>query len=236
MSEVTIYSDDPAAQALIFQAQGFEWLHVVDLDGAFEGSSVNREAILAVLGAVSMPVQLGGGIRTLPAIEGWLDRGVRRVILGTAAAEDPQLVRAACRAFPGAIVIGIDARAGAVAVEGWAKTSRLSADDMARACQDQGAAALIHTDIERDGMLSGLNIANALKLARSVSIPVIAAGGLASISDIRRLLEPEFRPLAGAIAGRALYDGRLDAEEALRLIRESRKALESAEDQAYSLS
>ena len=208
---------------------------MVDLDGAFAGRSVNRRAIAAVLGAVRLPVQLGGGIRTLSAIEEWLKLGVRRVILGTAAANDPGLVHAACSAFPGAVAIGIDARAAAVAVEGWAKTSTVAAEDLARRYEDIGIAALIYTDIDRDGMLAGLNVEAALKLADCVSVPVIVGGGLASIADVRRLLEPDCRRLAGAIAGRALYDGKLDAGEALRLVRESRKAAFGVEDQAHSL-
>jgi phosphoribosylformimino-5-aminoimidazole carboxamide ribotide isomerase len=236
MAEATVFSDDPAGQAMTFEAQGFEWLHVVDLDGAFAGRSVNRPAIEAVLAAIQLPVQLGGGIRTLSAIEEWLKLGIRRVILGTAAANDPGLVHAACRAFSGAVAVGIDARAGAVSIEGWAKTCGISAEDLARRYEDAGIAALIYTDIDRDGMLAGLNVAAALKLARCVAVPVIVGGGLASIADVRRLLEPDCRRLAGAIAGRALYDGKLEAAEALRLVRESRKAAFGVEDPAHSLS
>ncbi|MDP9139069.1 MAG: 1-(5-phosphoribosyl)-5-[(5-phosphoribosylamino)methylideneamino]imidazole-4-carboxamide isomerase [Pseudomonadota bacterium] len=236
MAEATVFNDDPAAQAAAFEAQGFEWLHVVDLDGAFAGRSVNRPAIEAVLNASRLPVQLGGGIRTLGAIEEWLKLGVRRVILGTAAAEDPAVVRAACSAFPGAVAIGIDARGGAVAVAGWARTSGVAAEDLARRYEDVGVAALIYTDIDRDGMLAGLNVAAALKLAHHVAVPVIVGGGLGSIADVRRLLEPDCRRLAGAIAGRALYDGNLDAATALQLVGASRKAASGVEDQAHSLS
>lgn len=235
MAEATVFNDDPAAQAAAFETQGFEWLHVVDLEGAFAGRTVNRPAIERILRATRVPVQLGGGIRTLSAIENWLKLGVCRVILGTAAAHDPDLVRAACRAFPGAVAVAIDARAGIVAVEGWVMASALSSEDLARRCEDVGVAALIHTDIDRDGMLAGPNVEAALKLAHCVSVPVIVSGGLASLADVRRLLAPDCRQLEGAIAGRALYDGKLEAAEALRLIGESRKAAFSAEDQNHSL-
>lgn len=218
MSSATVFNDDPGAQGSAFQAAGFEWLHVVDLNGAFEGRSVNAMAVDAILEAVSLPVQLGGGIRDMKGIETWLDRGIRRVILGTVAVRDPGLVRSACESFPGRIVVGIDARGGKVAVEGWAETSELDVADLARRFEDCGVAAIVHTDIDRDGILSGLNVEATLELARAVSIPVIASGGLASLDDIRRLLQPDARILEGAISGRALYDGRLDPAEALDMI------------------
>ncbi len=222
MDAATVFNDDPAAQARDFEAQGFEWLHVVDLNGAFSGHSVNGPAVEAIIAAVTMPIQLGGGIRDMAAIEGWLGKGIRRVILGTVAVRDPALVREACRTFPGRVVVGIDARAGQVAVEGWAETSEMTAVDLARKFEDAGCAAIVYTDIDRDGVLTGLNIASTLELARAVSIPVIASGGLASIDDVKRLLEPDCAVLEGAISGRALYDGRLDPAEALALIKSGR--------------
>jgi len=225
MDEATVFNTDPAAQAAAFERQGFEYLHVVDLNGAFAGKAVNGAAVEAILGAVKMPVQLGGGIRDRAGIETWLEKGIRRVILGTIAVRDPDLVREACRAHPGRIAVGIDARAGKVAVEGWAETSELTTIELARRFADAGVAAIIYTDIDRDGVLEGLNIGSTLALARAVDIPVIASGGLASIADIRRLLEPDCRILEGAISGRALYDGRLDPDEALRLIRAAREGL-----------
>lgn len=218
MEQATVYNTDPAAQARAFEAQGFEYLHVVDLNGAFEGRSVNGAAVEAIRAAVTMPVQLGGGIRDLAGIEAWLARGVTRVILGTVAVRDPALVREACRLFPGRIVVGIDARGGKVAVEGWAEASELTAIDLAAKFEDAGVAAIVYTDIDRDGVLKGLNIASTLELARSVGIPVIASGGLASIADVERLLEPDCAILEGAISGRAIYDGRLDPAAALALL------------------
>ena len=221
MEQATVFNDDPAAQARSFETQGFEWLHLVDLNGAFAGKPVNAAAVEAILKAVSLPVQLGGGIRTLAQIEAWLDKGIRRVILGTVALRDPALVREACRAFPGRIAVGIDAKGGRVAVEGWAETSDLTAIDLANRFADAGVSAIIFTDIDRDGVLKGLNIDSTLELARAVPIPVIASGGLASMDDIHRLLQPDGRILEGAISGRALYDGRIDVPEALRLFREA---------------
>lgn len=218
MALATVFNDDPAAQAADFEAQGFEWLHLVDLDGAFAGRPVNAQAVEAILGRVSLPVQLGGGIRDMRTVEGWLASGIRRVIIGTAAVRDPDFVREAARRFPGQIAVGIDARDGRVAVEGWARLSEMSAEDLGRKFEDVGVAALVYTDIARDGILTGLNIEATLALANAVSIPVIASGGLASIDDVRRMLEPDCAVLEGAISGRALYDGRLDAEEALKLI------------------
>jgi phosphoribosylformimino-5-aminoimidazole carboxamide ribotide isomerase len=218
MTAATVFNDDPAAQARAFQTQGFRYLHVVDLNGAFAGRPVNAAAVQAILAAVDIPVQLGGGIRDLAIIERWLADGIRRVILGTAALRDPGLVREACRSFPDRVAVGIDARAGMVAVQGWAETSTLSALEMARRYQDAGVAAIVHTDIDRDGILKGLNLAATAELARSTSIPVIASGGLAGIDDVKALLRPEHAMLEGAIAGRALYDGRLDARAALALL------------------
>ena len=223
MAEATVFNADPAAQARLFEAQGFEYLHVVGLNGAFAGQSVNGAAVEAILASVTMPVQLGGGIRDLAGVEAWLAKGIRRVILGTIAVRDPDLVREACRAFPGRIAVGIDARGGRVAVEGWAETSELTTIELARRFEDAGVAAIIFTDIDRDGVLQGLNIPSTLALARAVETPVIASGGLASLADIRRLLEPDCRILEGAISGRALYDGRLDPAEALKLIRDARR-------------
>src|SRR6202007_1386026 len=205
-----------------FASQGFEYLHVVDLDGAFAGKPMNAAAVEAILGAVKSPLQLGGAIRGRATIEDWLGKGVARVIIGTAAVRDPALVKEAARAFPGRIAVGLDARDGKVAVEGWAESSELSALDIARRFEDAGVAAIIHTDISRDGLLKGLNLDTTIALADAISIPVIASGGLASLDDIRQLLAPRAAKLAGAIAGRALYDGRLNAGEALRLIRAAR--------------
>jgi phosphoribosylformimino-5-aminoimidazole carboxamide ribotide isomerase len=221
MTDVTVFNDDPAAQARQFEAQGFQWLHLVDLNGAFAGRPVNDAAVEAILRAVKLPVQLGGGIRNLGQIEGWLAKGIRRVILGTVALRDPALVREACRVFPGRIAVGIDARGGRVAVEGWAETSDLAAIELASRFADAGVSAIIFTDIDRDGVLKGLNIDSTLELAHAVSIPVIASGGLASMEDIHRLIKPDCRILEGAISGRALYDGRIDVPEALRLFREA---------------
>ena len=219
MGSATVYNTDPAAQAKAFQDTGFTYLHVVDLDGAFAGKAVNGAAVDAILAAVSMPVQLGGGIRTLDHVEEWLAKGLARVILGTIAVRDPALVREAARRFPGRVAVGIDARGGRVAVEGWAETSELSALDLARRFEDAGVAAIIYTDINRDGVLAGINWDATLELARAVSIPVIASGGLASMADIDRLARPDAAILEGAITGRALYDGRLDPTEALARLR-----------------
>jgi phosphoribosylformimino-5-aminoimidazole carboxamide ribotide isomerase len=224
MARATVFSTDPGSQARAFAKDGFERLHVVDLNGAFAGRSVNGAAVEAILAAVDLPVQLGGGVRDMAAIEAWLNKGVARVILGTAAVREPELVRGAARAFPGRIAVGIDARAGKVAVSGWGETTEIDAIDLARRFEDAGIAAIIHTDIARDGLLKGLNIAATLKLARAVAIPVIASGGLASLADVERLLQLDCAILEGAIAGRALYDGRLDGKAALALIRAAREA------------
>ncbi|MCC4244896.1 1-(5-phosphoribosyl)-5-[(5-phosphoribosylamino)methylideneamino]imidazole-4-carboxamide isomerase [Stappia indica] len=218
MAQATVFNDDPAAQALSFQTQGFSYLHVVDLDGAFAGESRNGDAVDAILKATTNPVQLGGGIRTLAHVEAWLAKGIARVILGTVAVRDPDLVKAACKAFPGRVAVGIDARGGKVAVEGWAETSELSAIELARRFEDAGVAAIIYTDIDRDGVLAGINWDGTLELAGATSIPVIASGGLASIEDVKRLAAPDCAVLEGAISGRALYDGRLDPTEALKVL------------------
>jgi phosphoribosylformimino-5-aminoimidazole carboxamide ribotide isomerase len=222
MNRATMFNADPAEQARAFERQGFEYLHVVDLDGAFAGKPVNAAAVEELLRAVKMPVQLGGGIRDLKTIEAWLARGIRRVIIGTAAVRDPELVRDAAKQFPGRVAVGLDARDGKVAVQGWAVSSEMTALDIARRFEDAGIAAIIFTDIARDGLLAGLNLDATIALAECISIPVIASGGLASIADVRALFEPRARKLEGAISGRALYDGRLDAAEAIKLIRAAR--------------
>jgi phosphoribosylformimino-5-aminoimidazole carboxamide ribotide isomerase len=224
MARATVFSLDPAAQARAFATQGFEYLHVVDLDGAFAGKPMNAQAVEAMLKAVTMPVQLGGGIRDLKTIEAWLAKGIARVIIGTAAVRDPELVKGAAKQFPGRVAVGLDARDGKVAVQGWAETSQVTALEIARRFEDAGVAAIIFTDIARDGLLKGLNLDATIELAESISIPVIASGGFASIDDVRALLAPRAGKLAGAIAGRALYDGRLDPQAALALIRNARAA------------
>ena len=224
MARATIFHRDPAAQAQAFELQGFKHLHVVDLDGAFAGKPVNGDAVERILESVGLCVQLGGGIRDMATVEAWLAKGVNRVIIGTAAVRDPALVKDAAKKYPGKIAVGLDARDGKVAVQGWAEISELSALDIARRFEDAGVAAIVYTDVSRDGMLKGLNLDATIALAEAISIPVIASGGLASIDDIKALLEPRARKLQGAIAGRALYDGRLDAAEALKLIRDARAA------------
>jgi phosphoribosylformimino-5-aminoimidazole carboxamide ribotide isomerase len=224
MARATVFHRDPAEQARLFAGQGFEYLHIVDLDGAFAGQPMNAAAVERILSAVRIPVQLGGGIRDHATIAGWLDKGVTRVIIGTAAVRDPALVKAAAKTFPGRIAVGLDARDGKVAVQGWAESSELEALDIAKRFEDAGVGAIIYTDIARDGMLQGLNLDATIALADAVSIPVIASGGLASLDDIHALLAPRAKKLAGAIAGRALYDGRLDAAAALSLIRSAQAA------------
>jgi phosphoribosylformimino-5-aminoimidazole carboxamide ribotide isomerase len=224
MASATVFHADPVAQAKTFQAQGFEYLHVVDLDGAVAGKPVNAAAVERIRQAVTMPIQLGGGIRDAATLEGWLGKGVDRVIIGTAAVRDPALVRYAARKFPGRVAVGLDSRDGMVAVEGWAQASQLRALDLAQRFDDAGVAAIIHTDIARDGLLTGLNLEATLALAQATAIPVIASGGLASLADLKALLAPRAQKLAGAIVGRALYDGRLDAAAALQLIRSARAA------------
>ncbi|WP_226575212.1 1-(5-phosphoribosyl)-5-[(5-phosphoribosylamino)methylideneamino]imidazole-4-carboxamide isomerase [Acuticoccus sediminis] len=215
MERATVFSDDPGDMAARFRRLGFKRLHVVDLNGAFAGESRNADAVDAILASTDVPVQLGGGIRTMEAIGQWLERGIARVILGTAAAKDPDLVREACRAFPGRIVVGIDARDGMVAVAGWADETNMRARDLAMAFEDAGVAAIVHTDIGRDGMLTGLNLPETIEIANAVTTPVIASGGFSGMDDIARLAAPEAGKLDGAIIGRALYDGRLDPEAAL---------------------
>lgn len=215
LSEATVFNDDPAAQARLFESQGFQYLHIVDLNGAFEGKPVNADAIETILATIEIPVQLGGGIRELETIEMWLSKGVSRVILGTAAVRNPDVVVRACKAYPGRIAVGIDAKDGKVAVEGWAQTSALTAGELANRFEDVGVAAIIYTDIERDGVMKGLNLEATAALAGATKIPIIASGGLASIDDVRALTRPEYAMLEGAIMGRALYDGRIDPREAL---------------------
>jgi phosphoribosylformimino-5-aminoimidazole carboxamide ribotide isomerase len=222
LARMTVFNADPSAQALAFERQGFAYLHVVDLDGAFAGKPVNATAVEALLKVIKMPVQLGGGIRDLKTVEAWLTRGIRRVIIGTAAVRDPQLVKEAAKKFAGRVAVGLDARDGKVAVQGWAESSELTVLDMAKRFEDAGIAAIIFTDIARDGLLRGLNLDATIALADKISIPVIASGGLASIADVKALLEPRARKLEGAISGRALYDGRLDAAEAIALINAAR--------------
>jgi phosphoribosylformimino-5-aminoimidazole carboxamide ribotide isomerase len=224
MARATVFSRDPAAQAQAFAAQGFEYLHLVDLDGAFAGRPVNASAVASILKAITIPVQLGGGIRHLATIERWLETGVARVIVGTAAVRDPGLVKSAARIFPDRIAVALDARDGKIVVQGWADTSELAVLDVAKRFEDAGVSALIHTDIARDGLLKGLNLDASVALADAVAVPVVASGGLASLDDVRALLAPHAGRLAGAIAGRALYDGRLDAAAALALIRVARAA------------
>ncbi|SFL40676.1 1-(5-phosphoribosyl)-5-[(5-phosphoribosylamino)methylideneamino] imidazole-4-carboxamide isomerase [Bradyrhizobium sp. NFR13] len=219
MARATVFNLDPAAQASDFETQGFEYLHVVDLDGAFAGKPVNAQAVESMLATVKMPVQLGGGIRDLKTVEAWLSKGITRVIIGTAAVRDPALVKEAAKKFPGKVAVGLDARDGKVAVEGWAETSTVTALEIAQRFEDAGVAAIIFTDIARDGLLKGINWDATIALADSISIPVIASGGLASIDDIKAMLEPRAAKLEGAISGRALYDGRVDPAEALKLIK-----------------
>jgi phosphoribosylformimino-5-aminoimidazole carboxamide ribotide isomerase len=217
MSAATVFSDDPPAQARRFVAAGARWLHVVDLDGAIAGASKNHAAVAAIVAASDAQVQLGGGIRTRAAIAGWLERGVARVILGTVALTDPALVKAACKEFPGRIVLGIDARGGRVAVEGWARTSEIDAVDLALAFEDAGAAAIVHTDIDRDGALQGANVAASAALARRLKTPVIVSGGVAGLADIAAAKASAGDGIAGIILGRALYDGRIDLGRALQM-------------------
>jgi len=222
MAQATVYGSDPAATAKGFEETGFDWIHVVDLDGAFAGQTINLQAVEAVLDCVSIPVQLGGGIRDMAGVEGWLKRGISRVILGTAAVRNPEFVKRAAKAFPGKVAVGVDARGGKVAVEGWAEVSELTSLDLARRFEDAGIAAIIYTDIGRDGLLKGLDFEGTRALAKAVSIPVIASGGLADIEDVKTLLKSENKVIAGAITGRALYDGRLNANEAIALAKGAR--------------
>ncbi len=223
MARATVFHRDPAEQAAAFERAGFEYLHVVDLDGAFAGKPVNAKAVERIIESTGMKVQLGGGIRDMATLTGWLDKGIDRAIIGTAAVRDPAFVREAARRAPGRVAVGLDAREGKVAVEGWSEASELTALDIARRFEDAGIAAIIYTDIARDGMLKGLNLDATIALADAISIPVIASGGFASIDDVKALLSARAAKLEGAIAGRALYDGRVDVTEALRLIRSARK-------------
>jgi phosphoribosylformimino-5-aminoimidazole carboxamide ribotide isomerase len=214
-----VFNTNPAAQAKAFEDQGFEWLHLVDLDGAFAGKPVNALAVAQILKKVKIPVQLGGGIRNMKTVEAWLGEGVSRVIIGTAAVREPEFVKQAARKFPGQIAIGIDARHGKVAISGWAEETQLEAAEVAKLFEGAGVAAIIYTDVERDGMMQGLNLDSTIALSEAVSIPVIASGGFASIDDVKALCEPRAKKLAGAITGRALYDGRIDPQEALALLK-----------------
>jgi phosphoribosylformimino-5-aminoimidazole carboxamide ribotide isomerase len=223
MARATVFHGDPAEQAAAFERAGFDYLHIVDLDGAFAGKPVNAKAVERIIESTGMKVQLGGGIRDMATLTNWLDKGVDRAIIGTAAVRDPAFVREAARCAPGRVAVGLDAREGKVAVEGWAEASELTALDIARRFEDAGIAAIIYTDIARDGMLKGLNLDATIALADAVSIPMIASGGFASIDDVKALLSARAAKLEGAIAGRALYDGRVDVNEALRLIRSARK-------------
>ena len=219
MSQSTTFNDDPAAQACDFADAGFEWIHIVDLNGAFAGKPVNAEAVAAIAAAVDLPMQLGGGIRSMDTIARWLEAGVQRVILGTAALKDPDLVRRACDQYPGRIVVGIDAREGRVAVEGWAETSEMKVLDLAMRFENDGVAAIVYTDIDRDGAMQGVNVDATVDLAFALATPVIASGGVRGISDLADLKENESAGIEGVISGRAIYDGRLDSDEALELLR-----------------
>ncbi|HWD26695.1 MAG TPA: 1-(5-phosphoribosyl)-5-[(5-phosphoribosylamino)methylideneamino]imidazole-4-carboxamide isomerase [Rhizomicrobium sp.] len=216
MDEATVFNDDPAAQARAFQDAGFPWLHCVDLNGAFDGRSVNAEAIRAIRAAIDLPVQLGGGIRDMKGVEAWLAAGITRVILGTAALKNPAFVKAAARAFPGKIVVGADAKGGKVATEGWAEVSDLTPADLGRKFEDAGVAAILFTDIDGDGLLQGVNVAATAALARAVRIPVIASGGVGSLADVEALVAAKEPNIAGVVIGRALYDGRIDPAAALK--------------------
>ena len=222
MARATIFHRDPAAQARAFEQQGFEYLHIVDLDGAFAGMPMNAAAVDRILETVGIPVQLGGGVRDTATVENWLEKGIDRIIIGTAAVRDPPFVKQAARDYPGRIAVGLDARDGKVAVEGWAETSELSVLDIARRFEDVGVSAIVYTDIARDGMLQGLNLDATVALAEAIRIPIIASGGLASIEDIKEILSPHTRKLADSIACRSLYYGTLDSAEALKLIRSAR--------------
>jgi phosphoribosylformimino-5-aminoimidazole carboxamide ribotide isomerase len=218
MEKATVFNIDPADQATAFKAQGFQWLHLVDLNGAFAGRPVNAAAVEAILAAVDIPVQLGGGIRDMATIEAWLERGVARVILGTAALRDPALVRDACRRFPGRVAVSIDARDGYVAVQGWAETSDVRALDLALKFENAGVAAIVYTDINRDGAMGGVNVEATADLAFALTTPVIASGGVSAMSDLEALKLQEHAGIEGVICGRALYDGRIDPAAALRML------------------
>ncbi|MGA7675772.1 MAG: 1-(5-phosphoribosyl)-5-[(5-phosphoribosylamino)methylideneamino]imidazole-4-carboxamide isomerase [Rhizomicrobium sp.] len=218
MHSATVFNDDPAAQARAFADAGFEWLHCVDLNGAFEGRSANAEAVKAIRAAVSLPIQLGGGIRDMKGVEAWLGAGITRVILGTVALTDPALVKEAARAFPGRIVVGADAKGGRIATQGWAETTELTPAELCERFEDAGVAAILFTDVDRDGLLHGVNVRATAALARSVNIPVIASGGVSGLEDIEALLTADEPNITGVVIGRALYDGRIDADAALTLV------------------
>lgn len=219
MDQATVFNTDPGAQARAFADAGAEWIHVVDLDGAFAGKTMNAHAVDQILKAALIPVQLGGGIRDMATIEKWLEHGVNRVILGTVALKNPDLVKEACRTYPGRVAVGVDAKAGMVAVEGWAETSDITALDLALRFEDAGVAAIIYTDIDRDGVLAGPNVEATANLAQALSTPVIASGGVSSLDDLRALKAREESGIAGVISGRAIYDGRIDLVEALAVLR-----------------
>jgi phosphoribosylformimino-5-aminoimidazole carboxamide ribotide isomerase len=219
MGQVTVFNDDPGAQAKLFQNQGFEWLHLVDLNGAVEGKPVNAAAVASILQSINIPVQLGGGIRDLATVDRWLDAGVRRVILGTVALNQPDLVREACKRHPGRVVVSIDARDGYVAVQGWTQTSKVRAVELALRFEDAGVAAIVFTDIDRDGAMGGVNVDATVDLAWALTTPVIASGGVSSMADLQALKAEEAAGIEGAITGRALYDGRIEPQAALRLLK-----------------
>ncbi len=223
METATVFNDDPAAQARAFADAGFEWLHCVDLNGAFEGRSANAEAVKAIRAAVKLPIQLGGGIRDMKGVEAWLDAGITRVILGTAALTDPAFVRQAARAFPGRIVVGADAKGGRIATQGWAETTELTPAELGERFEDAGVAAILFTDVDRDGLMYGINVRATAALARSVNIPVIASGGVSGLADIEALLATGEPNIAGIVIGRALYDGQIEAKTALALVNSVRK-------------
>ena len=217
MASATVFNDDPAAQALEFQKAGFSWLHCVDLNGAFDGRSVNAAAVKAIRAAIDLPIELGGGIRDLKAIESWIEAGITRVILGTVALTNPTLVKEAAKAFPGKIVVGADAKGGKIATEGWAETSEVTPAELGKRFEDAGVAAVLFTDVDRDGLLKGVNVAATAALARSLSIPVIASGGVGGIADIEALVAENEPNIEGVVVGRALYDGRIDPAAALKV-------------------
>lgn len=218
METATVFNDDPAAQALIFERAGFRWLHCVDLDGAFAGKPANVEAIRSIRGATKLPIQLGGGVRDMAAIERWLATGITRVILGTAALKNPALVKLAAKAFPGRIVVGADARSGKIATEGWAEVSNITPIDLGRRFEDAGVAAILFTDVDGDGLLGGVNVSATAALARAVRIPVIASGGVGSIGDLEALLAADEPNIEGVVIGRALYAGKIEADQAIALV------------------